>query len=60
MNTQLTPDTLDTITETLEDTVEYLSQDLYEQGHLMSGEKLWTIVQCLAEAKVAQFRGECA
>jgi len=59
MNTQLTPDTLDTITETIEDTVEYLCQELYSQGHLISGEKVWTIVSCLSEAKCAQFKGEC-
>ena len=46
---------LNTITETLEDTVEYLCDQ-----ETLSGELLWTVVSCLAEAKVAELKGELA
>ena len=48
-----------TITETIEDTVEYLCQEMFESGTPMSGETMWLLVSALAEAKGAQFRGEC-
>ena len=48
-----------TITETIEDTVEYLCQEMFELGTPMSGETMWLLVSALADAKGAQFRGEC-
>ena len=39
--------------ELIEDTMEYFCDD-----KMMSGEMAWTIVQCLATAKVAQLKGE--
>ena len=48
-----------TITETIEDTVEYLCQEMFESGTPMSGETMWLLVSALADAKGAQFRGEC-
>ena len=41
--------------ELIEDTMEYFCDD-----KMMSGEMAWTIVQCLATAKVAQLKGEVA
>ena len=41
------------IRELIEDTMEYFCDD-----KMMSGEMAWTIVQCLATAKVAQLKGE--
>ena len=48
-----------TITETIEDTVEYLCQEMFESGTPMSGETMWLLISALAETKGAQFRGEC-
>ena len=48
-----------TITQTIEDTVEYLCQEMFESGTPMSGETMYTILSSFAEAKVAQFKGEC-
>ena len=41
------------IRELIEDTMEFYCDD-----KMMSGEMAWTIVQCLATAKVAQLKGE--
>jgi len=46
---------LNTITETLEDTVEYLCDQ-----ETLSGELVWTILECLATAKIAELKGELA
>ena len=39
--------------ETVEDSVEYFCDE-----HMVSGELTWVIIQALAEAKIAQMRGE--
>ena len=44
----------DDLVEILEDSVEYFCNE-----NMVSGELTWIIVQTLAEAKLAQFRGEC-
>ena len=44
---------LDEITQVIEDTVEYAC----DQNQL-SGELVWTIIECLATAKLAELRGE--
>jgi len=49
-NTQLTE-----LTELFEDTAEY-----YCDSNLMSGQKLWTVLECLAAAKLAEINGEIA
>ena len=41
------------ITETVEDTIEYICDN--EQ---LSGELVWTVVECLATAKIAELKGE--
>jgi len=38
----------------IEDSVEHFCNE-----HMISGELTWLVVQTLAEAKLAQFRGEC-
>jgi hypothetical protein len=40
--------------ELIEDTVEYFCDD-----KMISGELTWLVVQTLAEAKLAQLKGEC-
>ena len=41
------------ITEVIEDTVEY-----YCDKETLSGELVWTVVQCLSTAKLAELRDE--
>ena len=48
-----------TVTQTIEDTVEYLCQEMFESGTPMSGETMYLLISAFAEAKVAQFKGEC-
>ena len=59
ITTTITQDQSDTITQTIEDTVEYLCQDMFESGTPMSGETVYKIVSAFCESKVAQFKGEC-
>jgi hypothetical protein len=42
------------LVEIMEDSVEYFCNE-----NMVSGELTWIIIQTLAEAKLAQFRGEC-
>ena len=48
-------DQLNTLTELLEDTIEYFCDE-----HQLSGELAWTVTECLATAKLAELRGELA
>ena len=41
--------------ELVEDTIEYFCDE-----KMISGEVTWTMVQCLAEAKLAEMKGELA
>jgi hypothetical protein len=50
---QITRPHLKEITEVIEDTVEYAC-DKYQ----LSGELLWTVIETLAIAKLAELRGE--
>ena len=54
----LSVDTLETITSTIEDTVSYLTEELFESGVLISGETVYKVVSALADAKLAEFKGE--
>ena len=38
------------VLETIEDSVEYICQE-----HILSGEKVWTMIAALAAAKLTQF-----
>ncbi len=53
MNTTMNREVLNQLTELIEDSVEYFCDD-----NMVSGEVSWTIIQCLAEAKLAQIQGE--
>ena len=44
---------LQELTELFEDTAEY-----YCDGKMISGQKLWTVLECLATAKLAELNGE--
>ena len=48
-------DQLKELTEVIEDTIEYACDK-----ETISGELAWTVVQCLAEAKIAELRGQLA
>ena len=52
---QISREQLDELTSVLEDTLEYFC----DQEHV-SGELAWTVVECLATAKLAEMRGELA
>jgi len=52
---QISKEQLDEITSVIEDTIEYACDK--EQ---LSGELVWTVVECLATAKLAELRGELA
>ena len=52
---QITREQLQELTEVIEDTIEYACDK--EQ---LSGELAWTVVECLATAKLAELRGELA
>ena len=46
---------LQELTEVFEDTAEFYCDD-----NLMSGQKLWTVLECLAATKLAELNGEIA
>jgi len=43
------------LTSVIEDTVEYACDQ-----HTISGELAWTVIECLATAKIAELKGELA
>ena len=49
----MTRDDLQQLTELFEDTAEY-----YCDQNVISGQKLWTVLECLATAKLAELNGE--
>ena len=50
---ELTRTQLQEITALFEDTAEY-----YCDENVISGQKLWTVLECLATAKLAELNGE--
>ena len=50
---ETTREDLKEITALFEDTAEYYCDD-----NLISGQKLWTVLECLASAKLAELNGE--
>lgn len=50
---QITKEQLVALNSLFEDSVEY-----YCDENMMSGEKVWTVLECLATAKLAELRGE--
>jgi tRNA U34 2-thiouridine synthase MnmA/TrmU len=53
---QITRDKLNNLREMQEDIASYFTEEYFP----ISGETYWTCVQCLAEAKLAELRGELA
>lgn len=49
---EISREQLNELTEVVEDTVEYACDQ-----YTMSGEKAWTIIYCLATAKLAELEG---
>ncbi len=52
---EMTRTQLEEITALFEDTAEFYCDD-----NLISGQKLWTVLECLATAKLAELNGETA
>ena len=50
---EITREQLNELTELFEDTAEHYCDD-----KIISGQKLWTVLECLATAKLAEFNGE--
>ena len=46
------------VTETIEDMVEYICQELADSGEIISGETVYKIIECFAIAKQAEFNGD--
>ena len=42
---------------TVEDAVEYVISEAVKEGELVSGETCWKVLECLAQAKQAEFQG---
>ena len=42
---------------TVEDAVEYVISEAAKEGELVSGETCWKMLECLAQAKQAEFQG---
>jgi hypothetical protein len=51
----ITREQLDELTSVIEDTVEYACDQ-----QMLSGELAWTVIECLATAKIAELKGELA
>jgi len=45
------------IRETIEDAVEYICTEAMNSGEPISGETVWTVIECLSIAKQAEFQG---
>ena len=45
------------IRETIEDAIEYVCTEAMNSGDPISGETVWTVIECLAVAKQAEFKG---
>lgn len=52
---QISHDQLNELTEVIEDTIEYFCDQ-----QQVSGELVWTVLQCLSTAKLAELKGELA
>jgi len=50
----LNQETHQQLKEIIEDSVEFFCDE-----NMVSGELTWIVIQCLAEAKIAQIKGEC-
>ena len=50
---ELNTSQLQELTELFEDTAEY-----YCDANVISGQKLWTVLECLATAKLAELNGD--
>lgn len=46
------------VTETIEDMVEYICQEMADSGEIISGETVYKIIECFAIAKQAEFNGD--
>ena len=57
-NITISPEFVSELRETIEDSVEYTIREFVSNGELISGETAWKVIEVLAIAKQAEFRGE--
>ena len=57
-NITLSHEFVDELQMVVEDAIEYTIRERAKDGELISGESAWKVLEALAIAKQAQFRGE--
>ena len=57
-NITISHEFVDELQMVVEDAIEYTIAQFVKDGELVSGESAWKVLECLAVAKQAQFRGE--
>ena len=57
-NITLSHEFVDELQMVVEDAIEYTIREFYKNGELVSGETAYKVLEALAIAKQAQFRGE--
>ena len=57
-NITISHEFVDEIQMVVEDAIEFTIREFAKDGELISGESAWKILEALAVAKQAQFRGE--
>lgn len=58
MSITLSHEFVDELQMVVEDAIEYTIREFARDGELISGESAWKVLEALAIAKQAQFRGE--
>ena len=57
-NITLSHEFVDELQMVVEDAIEYTIREFAKDGELIAGESAWKVLEALAVAKQAQFRGE--
>jgi citrate lyase synthetase len=58
MSITLSHEFVDELQMVVEDAIEYTIREFAKDGEYIAGESAWKVLECLAVAKQAQFRGE--
>ena len=58
MSITLSHEFVDELQMVVEDAIAFTIREFAKDGELISGESAWKVLECLAVAKQAQFRGE--
>ena len=57
-NVTISPEFVNELREVIEDSVEYTIREFVSNGELIHGETAWKVIEVLALAKQADFKGE--